>query len=243
MDIHNSYSDLEHLSNIELFYSKPGNFKQSEIILEGDEYHHAVKVMRHHIGDEIFVTNGEGKIFNGNIIDILKDTLSVSIEKEFIYKNKFSGITFCLPKLKSPERFEFALEKCAELGITDFVIFESERTISKSSKTDRWNKILLSAMKQSLQSFLPAISTVNSIEEIKTMDGEKLVFEQNTKNIFRGLPKDITGNYYFLFGPEGGFSQKELKIFGDDELYKLADNRLRSETAIIKCAALLTTIV
>ncbi|MGD1006007.1 MAG: RsmE family RNA methyltransferase [Ignavibacteriaceae bacterium] len=243
MEIHKSYSDLEHLSNIELFYSKPEYFKQNEIILEGDECRHAVKVMRHHSGDEIFVTNGDGKIFYGIINKILKDTLSVTIKKEFTYKNKFSAIVFCLPKLKNPERFEFALEKCAELGITNFIVFESERTISKSSKIDRWHKILLSAMKQSLQSFLPVISTANSIEEIKNIEGKKFIFEQNTGNVFRGLPKDIMGKYYFLFGPEGGFSQKELEIFKDNELFRLADNRLRSETAIIKCASLLTTIV
>jgi 16S rRNA (uracil1498-N3)-methyltransferase len=240
MDIHKSYSDLEHLSNIELFYSKPENFRTDKIILEGDEFHHAVKVMRHHPGDEIFITNGEGKVFNGYINEILKDTLDVTIKKEFVYKNKFSGVTFCLPKLKSPERFEFALEKCAELGVTDFIVFESERTIAKSAKIERWRKILLSAMKQSLQSFLPTISTAESLREIKNMDGRKFIFEQNTENVFRGLPEDITGKYYFLFGPEGGFSLKELALFKDDEVLKLADNRLRSETAIIKCAALLS---
>jgi len=242
MDTHNSFSGLGHLSNTELFYSKPENFSQTEIILDGDEYHHAVKVMRHLAGDEIFVTNGEGKICSGYISEIQKDSLNIFIQKEINYKNKFSGITFCIPKLKSPERFEFALEKCAEMGITNFIAFESERTISKSSKTERWQKILLAAMKQSLQSFLPSITTVTSIKEIKNMEGIKLVFEQNTQNIFRGLPGEITGKYYFLFGPEGGFSKNELELFGNDELYKLADNRLRSETAIVKCAALLTTV-
>jgi len=242
MDDHKSYSGSEHLSNIELFYSKPENFREDEVILEGEECRHAVKVMRHHPGDEIFVTNGEGKISNGNINKILKDTLSVTIKKEFIYENKFSGVTFCLPKLKNPERFEFALEKCAELSITNFIVFESERTVSKAYKLDRWNKILLSAMKQSLQSFLPRISIVNSIEEIKNMEGKKIVFEQNAGNIFQGLHGDTTRKYYFLFGPEGGLSQNELEIFSADELFKLADNRLRSETAIVKCASLITAV-
>jgi 16S rRNA (uracil1498-N3)-methyltransferase len=243
MNIHKSYLDLEHLSNIELFYSKPEYFKQNEIILEGDEYRHAVKVMRHHLGDEIFITDGDGRIFICNINKILKENLSATIKKEFTYKNKFSGIVFCMPKLKNPERFEFALEKCTELGITNFIVFESERTISKSSRIERWHKILLSAMKQSLQSFLPKISLADSIEEIMNFKGKKFIFEQKSENIFRGLPKDIMGNNYFLFGPEGGFSQKELEIFADNELFRLADNRLRSETAIIKCASLLTSIV
>lgn len=241
MDIHNLYSDLEHLSNIELFYSLPENISGNEIMLSGDEFHHAVKVMRHHSGDEIYVTNGEGKIFNGDIIEILKDSLIITVKKEFAYKNKFANVVFCLPKLKSPERFEFALEKCTELGITNFVIFESERTVSKSSKIERWQKIVLSAMKQSLQSFLPVISIVGSIKEIKSFEGKKIVFEQDTKNIFSCLPENKEDKYYLLFGPEGGLSPKELSLFNEDELYKLAVNRLRSETAIVKCASLITS--
>ena len=72
------------------------------------------------------------------------------------------------------------------------------------------------------------------------MAGKKFIFEQNAANIFQGLPANNAGKYYFLFGPEGGFSKMELEIFNDGEIFKLADNRLRSETAIIKCASLLT---
>jgi len=243
MEIHNSSSDMEHLSNIELFYSKSVNIKEDIILIDGEECRHAVKVMRHRAGDEIFVTNGEGKIYDAVIREILKDTLIAEINKISLYNNKFPGVTFCLPKLKNPERFEFALEKCTELGICNFIIFESDRTISKSNKIERWNKIALSAMKQSLQSFLPSISTVDSIEGIKHMDGKKIVFEQNSRNIFRGLLDDDSSKSFFLFGPEGGFSPKELSLFSEDELFNLADNRLRSETAIIKCASLITAIV
>ena len=98
-------------------------------------------------------------------------------------------------------------------------------------------------MKQSLQSFLPSIITINSIKEIGSLEGTKLVFEQNAANIFRGLPVDNASKFYLIFGPEGGFSKKELEIFGENELFKLANNRLRSETAVIKCASLLTNII
>ncbi|MGA7722594.1 MAG: RsmE family RNA methyltransferase [Ignavibacteriaceae bacterium] len=243
MDIHKLYSDWEHLSNIELFFAGRENFGKNKIILSGDECRHAVKVMRHLRGDELFVTAGDGKIFQCLIEEILKDTLILIIKEEFTYHNRFSNIIFCLPKLKNPERFEFALEKCTEMGITNFIIFESERTISKSLKTDRWQKILVSAMKQSLQSFLPSIITINSIKEIGSLEGTKLVFEQNAANIFRGLPVDNASKFYLIFGPEGGFSKKELEIFGENELFKLANNRLRSETAVIKCASLLTNII
>ncbi len=230
--------DLEFLSDIELYYSPPV-YCGAEISLTTDEFRHAVKVMRHRPGDELFVTNGEGKIFSGKISTIEKEALRLSAEKTFTYKNKFENIYFCLPKLKNPERFEFALEKCVELGITNFIIFESYRTISKSSKTERWNKIALSAMKQSLRSFLPKIEINGTLNSIKDLSGEKIIFDQKAETYLFDFKNNPEKNFYFIFGPEGGFANEEFKLFQESQVYKLAENRLRSETAIIKCASML----
>ncbi len=171
--------------------------------------------------------------------NINKNSLTAIVEDTMEYENKFSNITFCIPKLKSHDRFEFALEKCVELGITNFIIFDSERTVSKGNKVERWNKILISAMKQSLRSYLPHLSILNSIEEIKKQTGNKIVFEQTSNNNFKDLKISPNEKYFFIFGPEGGLSENELNQFNEDEKYKLASNRLRTETAIVKCAALL----
>ncbi len=148
----------KYLSNIELYYSSQIKNKNEIIINEAEDFKHIVKVMRHSIDDEVYVTNGEGKIFKSKISEINKNSLTAIIEDTMEYENKFSNITFCIPKLKSPDRFEFALEKCVELGITNFIVFDSERTVAKGNKIERWNKILISAMKQSLRSYLPKIS-------------------------------------------------------------------------------------
>ena len=229
---------MAYLSDIELYYSPPGH-NGKEITLTGDEYKHAFKVMRHRPGDELFVTNGNGEIFDCRIKLIEKDIILLSPEKIHIYKNEFENIFFCLPKLKNPERLEFALEKCTELGITNFFIFESERTISKSSRLERWNKIVLSAMKQSLRSFLPKISEIKSLSLLKDYNGEKIIFEQKAESYFANFKINSGKKYYFLFGPEGGFTDDELMLLGSVHIYKLAENRLRSETAIVKCASML----
>ncbi len=229
---------MDYLSDIELYYSLPENCGE-EIILTGDEFKHAVRVMRHRLGDKLFITNGEGKIFTAKIVETSMERLTLSLEETFNYKNKFENIYFCLPKLKNPERFEFALEKSVELGITNFIIFESERTISKSSKLERWNKIALSAMKQSLRSYLPKISLIDSVESIIKLAGERIIFDQKSENRFSDFENNPEKNYNFLFGPEGGFTEAELRLIGKEQIFKLADNRLRSETAIIKCAAML----
>jgi 16S rRNA (uracil1498-N3)-methyltransferase len=131
------------------------------------------------------------------------------------------------------------LEKCAELGITNFIIFESKRTISRGNKTDRWNKILISAMKQSLKCYLPDIKVVNSVKEIFSLNGGKIGFEQNSSNKIGSLKIIPDVNYYFIFGPEGGLDTDELELFDPENIYNLAENRLRTETAIIKVACLL----
>ncbi len=227
---------MEYLSNIELYYSDL-EARDEIIIVSGEEFKHISKVMRHSPGDEIFVTDGEGKIFKGVIEKILKDFAEVRIAETLSYVNKKKEFTFCLPRLKNPERFEFALEKSAELGITTFIVFNSSRTISKGIKIDRWNKILLSAMKQSLLSFLPSIRDGGSLKDLIRLEGEKIIFDQSGKRKFARNMVKPGEKYYFIFGPEGGLTRDELNFFNEDNIVKLSDNRLRTETAVVKCAA------
>jgi 16S rRNA (uracil1498-N3)-methyltransferase len=229
---------LESLSDIELYYSHYG-VVNNEIIIDGENYSHASKVMRHKSGDTLFVTDGRGNIFESVIKTIGRDALTSKPIKTYSYENTKKNLFFCVPKLKNPDRFEFALEKCVELGITNFIIFESKRTVTRGDKLERWNKILISAMKQSLRSFLPTIRTASSLKEIFSFEGEKIGFDQKANNELSGLITIAPVNYYFVFGPEGGLDKEELDLFNPANLYNIAENRLRSETAVIKAASLL----
>jgi 16S rRNA (uracil1498-N3)-methyltransferase len=224
----------EYLSNIELYYSPAS--KDPQILISADEFHHLVKVMRHNTGDEIWTTNGQGKIFKCKLESIHDDSALLSCSQEFFYINENAGITLCLPYLKNVDRLEFALEKCTELGITSFIIYTSERTLHRGFKTDRWNKILVSAMKQSIRSYLPELKTF-SLDEVFKLPPQKIVFDQKAETTFdRKLIKD---EVLLLIGPEGGFSAHETALFRETSIFKLAPNRLRSETAAIICAACL----
>lgn len=231
---------MEYLSNIELYYTAPGNISGSEVKITGEECHHIVKVMRHQPGDVLHVTNGTGDIFTVNLDFAERDFVSASVVNKISYQNNHSNKYFCIPRLKNPERFEFALEKSVELGITNFVVFESKRTIAKGAKIERWNKILLSAMKQSLRSFLPEVTYAKSVKELLKLEGEKIVFEQNAKQNLRNKIFDPLKKYYFVFGPEGGLDESELALFTEENIYELGTNRLRSETAIIKTASIIS---
>lgn len=236
--IQNGFLTLEYLSDIELYYST--NISSDHIELMEDDYDHCVKVMRNKQSDEIFITDGLGKIFKVVIRKIEKRKVISEIIKTYEYQNKFNNYTFCLAQLKNKERFKFALEKCVELGINSFIIFQSERTIVREFKPERWEKILIESMKQSLQSFKPELKYIRNLKEIVSLQGNKIAFDQKSENTLSASHLNTSGNNYYCFGPEGGFTEDELSLF--DETYKLADNRLRSETAIIKCASILTKI-
>jgi 16S rRNA (uracil1498-N3)-methyltransferase len=220
----------EYLSEVELYYST--EYKPGTVIITGDEYKHLFKVMRHNINDHIWITNGKGEIFKTIIRDIKKDSAESEIVEELRYTDELKYITLCIPYLKNVSRLEFAVEKCTELGVTSFIIYSSERTLTKNPKLDRWNKIALAAMKQSLRSFLPVI-TFHSLKDIADKKGEKIMFDQNAKLSFSGSLVNKGNENYLIVGPEGGFSEKELNMFASNPKYKLTPNRLRSETAAV----------
>lgn len=233
----NGYLILEHLSDIELYFTPPELVKADEVIITGDEFHHSVHVMRNSIGDTIFITDGKGSIFTSRITKIDNNQLFARILERRVYENRAANIRFCIPILKNPDRLKFALEKCVELGITNFILFHSKYTISKNLQPEKFHKIALTAMKQSLRAFLPQISLAG-FNEIINSDGIKIIFHQKADREFDGRIDEDTPTY-FLFGPEGGFDDAEINSIEKENRFSLSTNRLRSETAIIKCASLL----
>jgi 16S rRNA (uracil1498-N3)-methyltransferase len=233
----NGYLILAHLSNIELYYTTSEFIESDRLILTGDEFHHSVNVMRNSVDDKIFVTDGKGTIYTSKITSVSANHLSANIIERRVFENKANNICFCIPMLKNPDRLKFAIEKCVELGITNFILYSSRYTISKKLKPEKFQKTVLAAMKQSLRAFLPQITSA-SFNEIIQSDGVKILFDQNAKIAFDGKVNPNKPTYY-LFGPEGGFDRNEVESVGQENRFSLSSNRLRSETAIIKCASLL----
>ena len=227
------------LSDIELYYSKLVDLKSGLITIESEESNHILNVMRHGTNDEIYITNGEGKIFKSQIVETSKKNVISKIQKEYAYEEKFPNIIFCIPRLRSAERFEFAFEKCTELGVTNFIIYQAKRSVPKKVNLVRVEKILVAAMKQSLLSWLPKVKYINSLKELNLTKGEKIIFEQDSEVYFSRELLKPDMNYLLIFGPEGDFAPDELNSLTSSVKYNLAENRLRTETAIIKAAALL----
>lgn len=237
--------EQKYLSDIELYYTS--NIENNCIVLIEDEYKHVTKVMRHTIGDILNVTDGIGNFYTTKISIINKDSVIANIVETKKYENRFSNIYFCFPRLKSVDRFEFEIEKLVELGITNFIIFHSERTFPKGEKLERWSKIALSAMKQSLRTYFPKFEYLKSIEQINRFDGKKIVLDQNGDTSLINYVCEIkeqssNKNIYFVFGPEGGLSKNEIGQIKNCQILTLTPNRLRAETAVIATGTIVALI-
>lgn len=227
------------LSDTELYYSQSVNADTELIVIDNEECNHILNVMRHKVNDEIYVTNGKGTIFQAQIINAAEKFAECKILKQFNYEQRFPNMTFCIPMLRSSDRFEFAIEKCTELGITNFIFYHAKRSIKKKFNQKRIEKILISAMKQTLLSWLPKVEYAKSAKEISSLPGREIVFDQKSKDYFSRNRIKSNTSYLLLFGPEGGLTEDEMDLLSDAERYCLAENRLRTETAIIKAASLL----
>ncbi len=236
-------------SDIEFYYTPPELISSGRLIVTGDEAIHITKVMRHKVNDEVYITDGSGNIFKTVIENITPKEIISKITGSYVQENNLTNVTFCIPILKSAERLEFALEKSVELGITDFVIFNAEKSYKRGIKLDRWEKILLAAMKQSLRSYKPKIEFRHNFHNSFSDSDNLFIFEQNSDISFQDFLKQkiktkyfLNNKTYFIFGPEGGLTQKEIALFNNPLLLTLNKNRLRSETAIINVAVLLANL-
>ncbi len=225
----------EYLSNIELYFTEPKNIGNTDIVIDGSDVKHIQKVMRHKIGDKIFVTDGKGKIYEGEIKELKNESLKIHIVYIREYAEKYKNITLCIPNLRKSDRLEFAIEKATELGITNFIIFNSKRTMNRKVKIERLKKIALSGMKQSLNSYLPKITFHNSLSFLENNNSQIILFDQIEVSEFNSSSLNTNKDYYLLFGPEGGFAEGEIPANIITHRFKLAPNRLRTETAAI-CA-------
>ena len=238
------------LSNTEYYFTPPELVQDKSLIISGEEVKHIARVMRHQVGDELHVTDGQGYDYSVRIENIEKRLVHCSIHDKKYFPVKFENLTVCIPRLKSADRFELALEKCVELGITNLIVFDAERSVAKGDKSERWNKITLAAMKQSLHTNLPKVDYMKHIKELNSKEGVKIVFEQNASLKLREIIKDSKDQYfsnrmntYLVFGPEGGLAESEMNILENAGKVNLNSNRLRSETAIISAVSIITQFV
>ena len=223
---------------MQLFYNPTISYTQSSFVFNKEESKHIIKVLRKKESDILFVTNGLGFLFKTEI-KLASDTkCTVSILSFEEQKKLKYHLHLAVAPTKMNERYEWFLEKVTEIGIQEITPIICEHSERKIIKLDRFQKIIESAMKQSLHYYIPKLNEPILYKDFikKEFNGLKLIAhcEENDKKSLKSVLKsneDIT----LLIGPEGDFSQKEIQLALTNNYIavSLGNTRLRTETAAI----------
>jgi 16S rRNA (uracil1498-N3)-methyltransferase len=217
----------------------------NELVLPEETSKHIVSVLRMQEGDEIQLTNGQGTIVRAKISIAHKKNCTLNAIEIFQSVDSRKPVTLAISLLKNPSRFEWMLEKVTEIGIRSVIPLISQRTERQHFRADRMKNIMVSAMLQSQQSWLPEIMEPVSFAEVLKMGYFENKYIAHCLPEARSTLREETARYklsVILIGPEGDFSPSEISA-AIDQGYKpvtLGDNRLRTETAGVVAATLLS---
>lgn len=217
---------------------------QKILTLHGDDHNYLHKVLRLQEESQFEVVSGGPEIKVYRIKNIDKESLLAEIETSYLEDNESPLKITIAQALPKGDKLEYVLQKCTELGVNEFVLFEADRSPVKLNKLDnkmlRWQSILKSAVCQSRRNALPMIKTYTSLQEFLKVNKLPLFFGEpgSAKNISE--IKD-SGALVFVVGPESGFAPAELALLQKyGEALSLGKRILRTETAAIAvCAKLL----
>jgi len=220
-----------------IFYTP--DLSGNEYTLSEDESKHCVRVLRMCVGDVIQLVDGRGGFYEAEIVDDNPKRCSVKVteHKKNFGKRDYHLHIACAPT-KNIERYEWFLEKATEIGIDEITPIDCEHSERTVVKSERLNKVLVSAMKQSIKAYLAKLNEVISFPELASQkfSGEKYIAHCN--NGEKKLLKDLYtkgSNVLILIGPEGDFTNSEVE-FAKQNGFKeisLGNSRLRTETAAI----------
>jgi 16S rRNA (uracil1498-N3)-methyltransferase len=225
---------------MQLFY-KPG-ISGNVIVLDETESRHCIRVLRLTRGGLVQLVDGVGGFYTAKISepDIRHCKLEIITSEQF-FEKKNTHLHIAISPTKNIDRFEWFLEKATEIGIDEITPIITHHSERKSIKPERLNKILVSAMKQSIKAYLPKLNEILQYNKFigKSFDAEKLIAHcgSNQKPPLKSMVEKNKNNL-ILIGPEGDFSEEEIKLAlqnGYNEI-SLGNARLRTETAgIVAC--------
>ena len=223
---------------MQLFYNPTINETQTSFVFDKEESKHIIKVLRKKESDTLHVTNGLGFLFTTQVTIASDNKCTVKIvsfEKQGTPK---FHLHLAVAPTKMKERYEWFLEKATEIGIQEITPIICDHSERKIIKTDRFQKILESAMKQSLHYHLPKLNEPISFKDFVKIKKSGQLFiahcEETNKKSFKNELKTSEA-VTILIGPEGDFSVKEIQqaIAANFIPVSLGATRLRTETAAI----------
>lgn len=226
---------------MQLFYNPDIKSGDTTFLFDKEESRHIIKVLRKKEGDTIEITNGMGFLFTSEITFGNEKKCEINVIKEQFFEPAPYSLHLAVAPTKLNDRYEWFLEKATEIGIseiTPIICDHSERT---NFKADRFEKIVQTAMKQSLQFYLPKLNEPVAYSTFIKEQREGQLFIAHCEETEKTLLKNALqpeGKLTILIGPEGDFSVKEIQSALQQKYIpvSLGNTRLRTETAAIVAA-------
>ncbi|MCB9040911.1 MAG: 16S rRNA (uracil(1498)-N(3))-methyltransferase [Lewinellaceae bacterium] len=212
--------------------------------LPEEEARHCIQALRHKVGDIIHITDGKGTLYEARIVEAGRKQCKASIERALpspVRRNHF--LHLAIAPTKNIARLEWFLEKATEIGIDEVTPLICEHSERRKLRLDRLEKVLASAMKQSLKVELPKLNAPALFDEFIRQPIEPGILKY-IAYLGPGVKEQLKGNYQpgsgvcILIGPEGGFSPAEAQSAASAGFtpVSLGPSRLRTETAgIVAC--------
>lgn len=235
------------------FYHSSAGAAGDELLLDEDNSRHIVQVLRMKPGEPLRLTDGKGALLTAIIVDDHKKKCRVRVESATHQAPPERQVGIAISPIKNASRFEWFLEKATEIGVHAIIPLISERTERQHTKPERWQNILVSALLQSQQTWMPVLAPPMPFAELVAGSNGKDA-RANHRLIAHCLeaPRPTTSladwtrtqrpvSSLILIGPEGDFSQKEVELALAEGFMPvtLGTNRLRTETAGVVAATLL----
>lgn len=223
---------------MQLFYNEDLNEDSRYFQFEKEESRHIVRVLRKSQGEHLSITNGKGWIFTAGITAADQKCVTAEVIKKTKQQKVSYDLHLAVAPTKNMDRFEWFLEKATEIGISQITPIICDRSERKVLKMNRLERIVLSAIKQSLKAYKPKLNPPVGFEEFVNGEHEEYKYiahceEGDKLSLFKSVSPNES--ILVLIGPEGDFSVKEIEIAIKDGFIPvtLGTSRLRTETAAI----------
>lgn len=221
-----------------VFYTP--DIESTEYSLNEEESKHCLKVLRLGMGDVVNLIDGKGGFYEAEIIGEGKRNVQLRVIKSVLeYQKRNHHLHIVVAPTKNIDRLEWFLEKATEIGIDEITPIICERSERKIIKEDRLNKVITSAVKQSLQAYHPLLNPQISFTDFLKIENNSI---KMIAHCIDGAPRlyisqvaESHKSYTVLIGPEGDFSPKEIELALQNGFkpLTLGNTRLRTETAAL----------
>jgi 16S rRNA (uracil1498-N3)-methyltransferase len=229
------------------FFTESIQSADTFVVLNEENSKHIVQVLRMQVGRQLKLTDGVGNIYTAEITDAHKKHCAVKIIERAFVPQTTNKVCIAVSPVKNNSRLEWFLEKATEIGVSEIVLLLCDRTEKQNIKQERLQAILVSALLQSQQAWLPILQEPKKysdfVKNVKTENKFIAHCEEENKPSLKSAISTLQpfNSSTILIGPEGDFTPQEIALALENNFVPVAlgDTRLRSETAALVAATLL----